>query len=356
MNTLDRYLIRWLLVGYLLTAAILVSIFGLLELLEQLDDVGQMQYSYVDAFAYTGYSLPRYFSNLIPFIALIGTVTALSMLTMNNELVAMRIAGITPRRITLVTLSTGLGLVMINLFFEQFVAPWTDARAFDLRAHAFQQYENLGGGLGLWARSSGEIVHVGALQHGRMPVDVEVFQIGDDGNLSHYIHAARARVERSDRWVLEDVVYKHLERRAIDTQRLDQYIWQPLPALANFKNLVRPIESLSLVDLYTYIDNIRDTGLSADRFRLIFWEKFGRLIMLLAMILIAVQTMIKSPQAQMSGIIILVILGMLVFALVEQIIGNTALLLNLPPAIAALSPEILLLAVGLLLLRQGDWS
>jgi lipopolysaccharide export system permease protein len=349
MSTLDFYIVRHLLYSCLLVAVVLLSIFGVFELIEQLDEVGRYQYTYADAFIYTGYSLPRHLISLMPFIALIGTAISFSLLAFNNELVAVIAAGVSPRRIIGMSLLAGAVLISTSVVLEQFVSPYLDNRAFDMRASALHQYEELGDGLGLWSRSPDQILRVGGLQHGREPVDVELFLLNHDGELSDYISAERARIESSGQWVFEDVVHKHLEHQAISTSRYDRYEWKPFLGMSELGGLLRPAESLSVTDLYYYIRHLRDTGRPVEQYSLVFWEKFGRIIMTIAMILIVVHMVFKAPQQPLGAAAILVVLGALVFALLDRIIGNTGLLLGFPPIMAALTPEVALLAAGLML-------
>lgn len=352
MSTLDLYIVRHLLYSYLLVAVVLVSIFGFFELLEQVDEVGRHQYTYADAFTYTVYVLPRHLITLIPFIALIGTVVSFSILAINNELVAVIAAGVSPKRIVTMSLMAGAVLICLNIVLEQVVSPWLDNRAYDMRAGALHQYEELGDGLGLWSRSTDQILRVGGLEHGREPVDLELFLLNNNGQLSDYIAAERARIDDGGYWILEEVVHKHLEHQSIRTSRHEYYEWKPFLGLSELGGLLRPAESLSVTDLHAYIRHLENTGRPVDQVSLVFWEKFGRIIMTLAMILIVVHMVLKAPQQPLGAVAILVVLGALVFALLDRIIANTGLLLGAPPIVAALTPEILLLAAGLMLYRK----
>ena len=92
MTTLDSYLNRQILSGIVIATAILLPLFGFLDLIEQLDDVGEGFYTVKDAFYYTALLLPRRFIQLVPFIALIGHVIALGRLAINSEIISMLVA------------------------------------------------------------------------------------------------------------------------------------------------------------------------------------------------------------------------------------------------------------------------
>lgn len=116
-------------------------------MLDQLDDVGKGTYTTWDAFLYTVMLMPRRFIQIAPFIALLGTVGALGALAVNLELVAMRVAGLSPLMIGLAPVGIGGLLIASTIALEYFVAPQFQQQATILRAVALEQGLN-------WVRGS----------------------------------------------------------------------------------------------------------------------------------------------------------------------------------------------------------
>ena len=86
MTIINRYLAFQVVMGLGIATAVLLPLFGFLDLLDQLDDVGKGTYRVTDAFLHTGLLLPRRFIQLAPFIALLGNVIALGRLAVGSEL------------------------------------------------------------------------------------------------------------------------------------------------------------------------------------------------------------------------------------------------------------------------------
>ena len=120
---INRYLASQIFIGLCLAAAVLLPLFSFLDLLEQLDSVGKGTYQTRDAFLYTALLLPRRFIQLTPFIALLGNVIALGRMAINLELTALRVAGVSPARISLAPLWVGVVLLLFVAILEEFVAP-----------------------------------------------------------------------------------------------------------------------------------------------------------------------------------------------------------------------------------------
>jgi lipopolysaccharide export system permease protein len=125
--------------------------------------VGKGTYRTADAFLYVSLLLPRRFIQIAPFIVLLGTVGALGKLAINSELVALRIAGLSPMKICYAPIFIGLGLLGLIVILEQFIAPQLQQRAIAQRSIALDKSAELGKGLGIWARDEHHILRIGEM-------------------------------------------------------------------------------------------------------------------------------------------------------------------------------------------------
>ncbi len=112
MRTIDRYIAATVGIGFLAAAAMLLPLFGFLDLIAELDDVGEGSYKLSQALLVTMMLLPRRAVELGPFIALLGGIVGLGQLSVNSELTAMRTAGLTVTRIGMPALGAGLALAL----------------------------------------------------------------------------------------------------------------------------------------------------------------------------------------------------------------------------------------------------
>ena len=122
MKILDAYIGQVLLRGMLLVALILLPLFTLLDLVQQLDDIGNGNYGLVDALIYEVFLMPSYLLSLMPFTALLGTSMALGGLAHTNELTAMRASGVSIQRIGLATLKSGTLFILLAIIIMEWAA------------------------------------------------------------------------------------------------------------------------------------------------------------------------------------------------------------------------------------------
>lgn len=352
MNIIYRYIASQVLIGLLIASAVLLPLFSFFDLLDQLDDVGKGTYRTKDAFFYTAMLLPRRFIQIAPFIALLGTVAALGKLAVNSELVALRVAGISPMRISLIPLAVGILLLVFIAILEQFVAPQLQQKAISYRAVALNQSAELGRGLGIWTRNEQTILRIGDMHHARRAADIEILHLNNQGFLLAHTQAEFADLISDTQWLLSNVTIRTFPKNKILFTHQDSINWDSFLKPEDIATLTKPPESLSPIELYRHVGFLRATGQEADSYDLALWRKAGSAIMTIAMLLIAIPFIFGSIRAGLGGKLVLAaIIGIVVY-LLDQIIANAGLMFSLNPAFIALFPGLTLTLFASLWLRR----
>ena len=345
--------------GFVVAAVVLLPLFSFVDLIEQLDASGQGRYGVALAFAYVGLMLPRRLIELGPFIALLGTIVALGALASHRELTALRSVGVSPARIALAALKSGILFVLLLAATDQFVASPLQQRAFGMRSDALSGGNDakLESGVALWARRGERIIRIGALRLGRIPAAIEIFRFNGEGQLLRYIHADHAEIHHRAPWRLNTVLIKAFEAGTPVTTRRASMAWRPFLTPVQIALLQMPAESLSPVQLYGYVHYLRSTGQSSAVYAVMLWQKLGLPVTTAAMILLAVPFSLGAPRGASIGsrVVLGAIVGLGVY-LADQIVANIGLLLALSPPLIALGPAVTLLAVALAALGRGAVS
>ena len=97
MRKIDRYISTSFLGGCIPVLVLLLSLFSVLSLSEELEDVGEGTYRLVDALLVVVFSLPALAVTLLPVTVLLGGLLGLGALANNLELISMRAAAISFR-------------------------------------------------------------------------------------------------------------------------------------------------------------------------------------------------------------------------------------------------------------------
>lgn len=347
-----RYVALQILSGLVITTAVLLPLFSFLDLLDQLDDVGKGTYQIRDAFLYTAWLLPRRFIQLSPFIALLGTVVALGKLAAHSELNALRIAGMSPVRISLIPLGVGLVFLVVVALMEHFVAPQLQQKAIATRAVALDKSVELGRNLGIWSRDRRNVLRIGEMVHTRRAADVEIMVFDRDGLLESYIFAGNANFTASDMWELRGVTIKTMAGEQIKTVHMESMQWTSFVEPDQIPILTKSPESLSPVELFEHVRFLRATNQEANAFALALWRKAGGAITTIAMVLLSIPFVFGSVRTGLGNkLVFAAMIGIGVY-LFDQIVSNVGLMLHLSPALTALAPGVLLVILANLWLRR----
>ena len=353
MKTLDRHIGVSFVRSFLTIFIILVALFSLLELMSQLDDVGDGNYQVKDVFLFIGLTLPRRMLELMPISTLLGSVVALGLLADHNELLAMQAVGVSVRRICWSVFVTGTILVLLTGLLAEMVVPPLDQLARKKRALAISGSAFTLTKQGFWARRNSTYIHVGKTHSGGTATDLDIFETDDKGRLKIYTHAREANIQDNNQWLLRTITRKTFTDLGITTTHMASLKLDLFLSSDQIEVLEIPADSLSSSDLYRYAGALRESGQNADRYELALWRKLGVPLTTGAMVLLSLPFIFGSTRRVAAGKRIMIgsFVG-IVFYFGDQVLVYLGLLLNLNPIIIAMTPVVLISGIALWKLRQ----
>ena len=352
MLIIDRYLMKQVARGVLIATLVLLPLFSFLDLVDQLDNVGTGSYQTSDAFLYVILTMPRRLIQLFPFIALLGNVTALGRLAINQELISLRSAGYSPVQISMASMKVGLILLLLIMVLEVFIAPTLQQRAIAYRAAAMEQSTELGKNLGIWTRDENQILRIGNLMHDTRQANVEILGLNDNNGLREYLRANGFEILSNEEWILHAVTRKTFSDAGINTTTMDSMRWKPFLNSAQISTLTKPQESLSPVELFRYVNHLQTTGQEVDVYQLVLWKKLGGPLTMIGMLLLSVPFVFGSVRTGFANRLVLAGMTGIGVYLLDQIFSNTGLILKLNPSFIALTPGIVLIWIARVWLRR----
>lgn len=350
MRILDGYVNRMAIGGYALAISVLLTLFGFIVFLEQLEDVGDGSYDTLDAALYVLLTLPALLMRLAPVGALLGGLLAAASLARNSELIAIRSAGVSSLRLSWSFLRPALAFVILLVVVGEYIAPPLQQAAERGRSIQVTDVNDVLRGKGLWSRDGLRFLYVRALRHGQIPAGIDLYEFDPSGQLRRYLHAEQADVLADGAWRLRNVRQKRTVDGTPSNQWLAELHWQPFWSSDQMKVLQLPADSLSYTKLLDYRAYLHSTGQTTERADLLFWQKVAAPLSAAAMALLAVPFGFGSQRS--PGMVRQIALGALIgvsFHLLGEVAGSAGLLLNLNAPVVALSPSVLVIVTALLL-------
>lgn len=355
MTLLDRYIGLALARSALLVVVILLPLFTLLDLVQQLNDVGTGNYTLAAALQYEVYMLPSYLLNLVPFTALLGASIALGGLAHTNELTAMRAAGISIRRIAVATLKSGALFIVLVIAVMEWVAPPLHQQAARRQSTALSGGKILVEEHGFWIHQENRFINVRNIYEGRTPTDIHIFEFDPETqHLTFYLHADRAEKTKKKQWLYKDLTVKNLTGREIVTRHEAELARKSYLTEKQLRVLELPINSLSPSGLYQYLKYLRASGQATEKFEMVLWQKASLPIAVLAMMLCSFPFIFGSLRTTSAGKrIVLAAISGFAFQLISQLMFSLGLMLNISPPLSTLMPIAVFLVLGAVLMRRA---
>lgn len=347
---------RYLFTGFAAAAGLLLPLFSTFNLINELDDVSPGGYHWTQALLVVLMTLPRCLIDLGPFIALLGGIVGLGLMSKSSELTAIRSSGFSVFRIAMVALCAGVIWAVSLGAIDEWVASPLQQRALQMRNVSMAAGNGIDmTGNVLWARRDNTFMTVKSLNEQGQPMGVEIFHYRDDLSLAFYIYARKATIVKGDKWVLQDVRKKqwHEGRETIESKA--SLPWNAFFTHMGLDVLSLPGNTFSIRQLNHYIAYLKQTYQPSMEYQLALWQKLGRPVLTLAMILLAIPFAFVTPRSSGLGSRLAMggILGLLLY-ISYQIMVNLGLLFALNAPLTALALPTACVIVAILLVRRYD--
>lgn len=138
MKILDRYMVQALGGPFLFGLAAFTLLFVAGELLNIARLVSEEHASLLAAGKYFVYSLPGTLVLTFPMSMLLAVLLAMSRLSGDSEITAMRAGGVSLYRIAAPLVAVGLGASLVGLLFQELIVPTASAKAGDILRREIQ--------------------------------------------------------------------------------------------------------------------------------------------------------------------------------------------------------------------------
>lgn len=353
MNRIERYLGSVLLLHFLIVMLVLMVIFAFFEFMNQLGEV-EGGYTVQLASLFTLLKLPYYSYEIFPIVLLIATLMGMGSLANHSELTILRVTGWSIKRILLAVLKTALLLWLLMALIGEGLAPKLEAYAKKIKLEAQEHNLSIGYDQGFWLKDENQFLFVDKVISANELQEIKVFNV-EDGQLTQY-QVAKSGFYEDKAWKYSEVEAIELKKNEVDYGSVDvtRYIVDR-PIIQELKTdfalqpedlskMIIQSRYLSLYDLQQQIDFLQQNNLDASQYELAFWRKLSMPIVVIAMIAVVFPLVFGSMrQVSMGQRVFLGVLIGMGFHLINQLIGNVAVVYQLPIVVMTLLPALLVI-------------
>ncbi len=352
MKLVATYLLRTVLLATGLVLVVLLAVAGFIEFIGQLDDTGEGSYTTAGALLYTALRLPLLGVDMLPVATLLGALVGLGNLAGHSELIAMRAAGISARRLGMAVAVSGLLLAFGGAVIAEYIAPPLDQFARKYRSAARNKADLAGRG-NTWVRDGRRVFNVERIDEQLQFGGVYLFEIEPDQELAMVGYASRADLDAEGRWALESFTETRFDGMNVQATRAPS-ILRDFNVDAELLGIaaLRP-HSLSVRGLLAYLDYLRANRLDARAYETELWSRVSNLFATVLMPMLAIGFVFGTLRRSGTGarLTLGVLIGLAYF-LASRTLANSGQVFALEPAIVGLLPgAALALATAVVLQR-----
>lgn len=345
-------------VAFVAFAFLALSFF--IDFVDQLADVGKDGYTLLQASLYSSLLLPKHFYEVAPIAVLIGTIYVLARMAQSSEYTILRTGGLGPWRALTLLATLGLMFGLLTFVVGDYLAPFSERQAAQLRSMARDGGRI--GGSGAWLKDHVSTpqgdrsysINVGSAGTRSQLRDIRIFEFDADGRLLRRIGAKRARVERDRTWALEDVTVTRWDDDTptggdtVPEVKLPELDWHSSLSAAVVTAAVSPVSSMSTIELARYIVHLSDNEQAAQSQQIQFWKR--ALYPFACLVMVSLALPFAYMHARAGGISLKVFGGIMLgisFVLLNNVSGHLGLLRDWTPWIVAAAPSALYLLLSL---------
>ncbi|MGB0008235.1 MAG: LptF/LptG family permease [Candidatus Sulfotelmatobacter sp.] len=350
---LDDYVLRdfFVYLGMILSSfLVLLLVFTLFELLS---DILRNQTPFTVVAEYLLNVAPYLLYSVAPLIMLLAVLITFGLMNRSNEITAIKATGTSIYRIVAPVIVAAAVLAVGLFFADQFYLPHTNKRQEALHnqikgkpAQTYLRPDRK------WIFGQHNDIYYYQFfdpDHDQF-ANVTIFQIDPKSfSISERIHADRAHwADSMNRWIFEQGWERSLHGSAIAGYRT--FDVSTFPELSEspsyFKKEVKQYSEMNYEELHRYIRDLQQSGFDVVRLRVQLNKKLSFPLITLIMAVLAVPfSLSAAKKGAITGVAVAVGIAV-VYTVVSRLFEAMGDLSQLPPALAAWSPDLIFALVG----------
>ncbi|ABO55547.1 LPS export ABC transporter permease LptG [Burkholderia vietnamiensis] len=380
MRLYEKYFARQIYVTFVFILFAFSGLFFFFDLISELNSVGHGNYKFGYAVLRVALQTPSRFYEIIPVAALISAIYVFAQMAASSEFTIFRVSGLATNQALRSLLKIGVPLVIITYLIGEFVGPYADQLSERVRLQALGASVSSNFQSGVWvkdtlaARENGEqvtrFVNVGSLSPDSTISNVRIYEFDSKFQLQNVRIAQTGRYEPPGHWLLKGVTETELTpikpiagqpADALNPVYRSQQVSLPEYRLRSDLTpqilsvlLVSP-ERMSLINLFRYIQHLRENQQDTQRYDIALWRKLLYPFAVFVMLVLSLPFAYLHTRAGVVGVKVFggIMLGMS-FQLLNTLFSHIGTLNTWPAPLTAATPGLIYLALGLFALKWVD--
>jgi lipopolysaccharide export system permease protein len=371
----ERYLAKQIYLSFAFILFALTSLFVFFDFIAEIRDTNNT-YSVALAFLTVLMRVPSRLVEIIPIAGLIGGIYVMANMAALSEYTILRIAGLDTKKALITLMKIAIPIALLILLMSEVLGPFTEGLSKNIRLGALNQgRETLEFRSGAWIKDKlrdddgrGKIkngiryINVGALENNQTIRGFRMYEFDEKYNLLVSRTAETVKFIGEGSWRLNKVTETRFNEtpgqnildpsfntqiKRLDTLDIETDVSpQLLGAL-----LIKP-DRLSIIDLFNYINHLKENKQDYQRYAISFWKKVIYPFTILVMLALALPFAYLQTRSGAIGYKVFggIMLG-ISFQLFNSLFSHLGLLGEWPALVSAITPAMIYFLLALIGIR-----
>ena len=352
---LFRYISREVLGSSLFVLAALLALFFFFDLIRELDDLGRGNYRITSMLGYVTLMLPSHAYVLLPAAGLMGALFALARMSEQSEITVMRSSGLSLAQLAMHVGGAGLAIAAATFLVGELVTPYTEEAAKGLRLKATRSIVAREFRSGFWVKDDRSFVNIQDVTAETELLNLRIYEFDEAYRLTAMSRAEKGIYTGPNKWQLENVELTRFEGDRAVLERLRNATWNSVltPDILSVLKIVP--ERMSALNLWAYIDHLRENRQKATRYEIALYNKLLYPLAGVVLMMLTIPFALGSNRTGGLGakIVIGIIIGMC-FHFAGRLFSHVGVLNDWPSALSAGMPVMIALALMAFSLRRAE--
>lgn len=352
MKILTRYIIKEFLKILTLTLAAFISLYLIIDIFEQIDNLIEHHASFKDGLIFFLYKIPFIFYQVSPVAVLMATLIAIGILGRHSEVIAAMASGVSVLRLFLPFFVLAAIISIVNFIFSESIIPYTNQQAIAIR----QTMEGINKKTvfaqdSIWFKDNADIYNISYIepQNGVLK-GLTMYRLDNNFNIISRIDAKLVHWSKGAWIAPESNVSRFQDGRLLDISITRNAIMPLSEKPDDLKNIERLADEMNFRELMRYIKKLRQEGYAATRYSVDLHSKISFPMVSIIMVILGIPFALRSGRhgGVAVGVGISVMIGFsywVVFA-INTSLGYSGII---PPLIAAWFTNFIFAGVGVLI-------
>ena len=350
MKIKDRYIANTLLTYSIVVLLVWLSIYSFFNFLAELNTVGTVNYTILEAFKYIVLQLPEVAYDQVSPVILLGCVLGMGHLATTGQLIILRASGISILKITWLTLKNAIIFLICLTLIGELVAPTLSTYAENERSNALGQNSLSNSQDGFWIRDGDNFINVENNVDGSLFNGITVIEVNKSNKIERVVESKSAIFDGQNINMDSTNIFSINSTNLFDDIALkERNLYKKRVAFDQdlINSLEKEPKNLTTLTIVKQIQFLTDNKLRAEVFEVELYKRLVKPITLVAMILLAMLFIFGSTRDATLGrkIFFGVAIG-LSFELISRIGGALALSFDFSPLLSAFIPAMAIMIIA----------